>query len=76
MTSRGQKIARLAQVFFVVGVLILAFGFAHLFLFGGNPSSQAIDSHRPYLYAFEILIGASIILAIVAIVLNFRSNTK
>jgi hypothetical protein len=76
MTSLGQKIARLAQAVFIVSLLILAFGFAHLISSGGNPSSQVIESHMPYVYAFEISIGVSIVLAIVATVLNLRAKAK
>ena len=76
MTSPSRKLARFAQALFIVSMLILAFGFAHLFSSGGNPSSQVIDRHMPYLYAFEVTLGVSIVLAIVATVLNFSARTK
>jgi len=76
MTSHSHKLARIAQAMFVVSMLILAFGFAHLFSSGGNPSSQAIDRHMPYVYAFEVTLSSSIVLAIVATVLNFRARAK
>ncbi|WP_243384110.1 hypothetical protein [Geothrix alkalitolerans] len=76
MTSRAQQIARLAQAIFVVSLLILAFGFVHLFSSSPNPSSQTIDAHKPYVYAFEVSLAASFFLAIVATVLAFRAKTK
>ena len=76
MTSPPRKLACLAQAMFIVSMLILAFGFAHLFSSGGNPSSQVIDRHMPYVYAFEVTLGLSIVLAIVATILSFRARTK
>jgi len=76
MTSPARKLARLAQAMFIVSMLILAFGFAHLFSSGGNPSSQVIERHMPYGYAFEATLGVSILLAVVATILNFRAKAK
>ena len=76
MKSLASKFARLAQALFIVSMLILTFGFVHLLSYGGNPGSQVIDRHMPFVYAFEITIAASIIPAVVAIVLNFRDRSK
>ncbi|WP_291270928.1 hypothetical protein [Geothrix sp.] len=76
MTNPAPKLARLAQGMFIVSLLILAFGFAHLFSSSGNPSNQVIDRHMPYVYAFEATLGVSIVLAIVAAVLNFMARAK
>ncbi len=76
MTSHERQIARLAQGLFVVSMLVLAFGFLHLFSAGPVPSSQTIDAHKPYLYAFEALISASFLLGLVATVLAFRAKSK
>ncbi len=76
MASLASKLSRLAQALFIVSFLILTFGFVHLLSYGGNPSSQVIDRHMSFAYAFVITIGASVISAIVAIVLNFQARTK
>ncbi len=76
MTSLASKFSRLAQALLIVSMLILTFGFAHLLSYGGEPSSMVINWYLPFVYAFEITISVSIILAIVAIVLNFRARPK
>ncbi|MBK8726607.1 MAG: hypothetical protein IPL96_11350 [Holophagaceae bacterium] len=76
MTSLASKFALSAQVSFVVGMLILFIGFVKLISFGGHSNSQVIERHMPFAWGFIVTTAASIILAIVATVMNSRAKQK
>jgi len=76
MTSPSSKFALLAQVIFVAGMLIMTIGFIHLLSSGGISSFQAIERHMPFARAFVIATAASVMLGIVATVLNIRARPK
>jgi hypothetical protein len=76
MPGISSKLSRIAQGGFILSLLVLSFGIVNLFTSGPNPSSQAIDRHLPYAYAFLIVVALSVLLAIIATIINWRSHAK